>query len=84
MLDRRSTPRLRTYKPAQIVFNGRFASYECVIRNLSPRGASLQIASTAGVPNAFRVMFVTEKIEQDCEIVWRSETHIGVVFKNAA
>jgi hypothetical protein len=84
MLDRRCTPRLRTYKIAQVVFNGRWSTYDCLIRNLSGKGACLQIASTAGIPTTFRMMFLPEKSEQTCNMIWRSKDHIGVAFKHAA
>jgi hypothetical protein len=84
MLDRRQSPRFKTYKAAQVVFNGRWSTLDCLVRNLSGQGACLEIPSTVDIPVTFSMMSKQEKTEQTCRLVWRTKHHVGVVFKRAA
>jgi hypothetical protein len=84
MLDRRQNPRFKTYKAAQIVFNGRWSTFDCLVRNLSDQGACLEIPSTADIPVKFSMMSKLEKTEQTCSLIWRTKDHVGVAFKRAA
>jgi hypothetical protein len=84
MLDRRQSPRFKTYKAAQVLFNGRWSTFDCLVRNLSDQGACLEIPSTSGIPVTFSMMFKPDKTEQTCSLIWRSKDHIGVAFKRAA
>ncbi len=84
MLDRRQSPRFKTYKAAQVVFNGRWSTLDCLVRNLSDQGACLEISSTTGIPATFSMSFKVEKSEQTCSLIWRSKDHLGVAFKHVA
>jgi hypothetical protein len=84
MLDRRQSARFKTYKAAQVVFNGRWSTLDCLVRNLSGQGACLEIPATTGIPASFSMMFKQEKTEQTCSLIWRSKEHVGVAFQHAA
>ena len=49
MVERRKLPRHRTLKAGSISFN-RDAGIDCRVRDLSPIGACLDVASPAGIP----------------------------------
>ncbi len=51
MIERRSGPRRRVFKGGLISFGG--AGIDCTVRNISPRGAALDIASIVGIPDRF-------------------------------
>ena len=51
--EKRTEPRKRTLKNAQIVFNNRRSTIDCTVRNLSAHGALLLVPNIAGIPSNF-------------------------------
>ena len=47
-MERRRQARARTLKSARILFNQHHSVIDCTVRNLSPEGACLNVASGAG------------------------------------
>jgi len=78
MEERRTTPRQRVFKAGSIEFDG--AAVDCIIRNISPVGAGIEVASTLGIPHEVTLNIVTRHERQHCRIIWRGEKRIGVVF----
>jgi hypothetical protein len=72
--------RVATSVPAKIVIDGKAPSRSCLVRNLSEGGACLQMTSTAGLPPAFTLVFETTT-SRTCQVVWRTDTQLGVSFK---
>jgi hypothetical protein len=72
--EHRRTQRQRVYKAAQIAFNNRQASIDCVVRNLSNGGALLEVASPVGIPDWF------DLIVGGKAVVPFKEKRIGVEF----
>jgi PilZ domain len=78
MEERRAKPRQRILKAGTIEFDG--GSIDCTIRNMSPTGAALEVASPVGIPSEITLNIVSSRERQNCHIVWRKEKRIGVVF----
>src|SRR5215469_14284121 len=51
--ERRVSPRQRCLNGAKIVFNNNSSVIDCVVRDLSPQGARLLVASLVGIPDRF-------------------------------
>lgn len=79
MNERRSTPRHRTLKGGSIIF-GLAAGIDCVIRNLSNEGASLEVESPVGIPDDFTLLIRPETVKRNCHVEWRAANRIGVHF----
>jgi hypothetical protein len=75
----RAYPRIETSVTAKIAVGGKAPSTPCVVRNLCEGGACLQMASTAGLPPAFVLVF--EATSRNCRVIWRTDTQLGVTFK---
>jgi diguanylate cyclase (GGDEF)-like protein len=71
----------RVLKAGQITFNGGRSTLECTIRGLSKSGALLQVISTAGVPERFKLGVVSEELHRICRIAQKRDTQIEVVFE---
>jgi PilZ domain len=82
MEERRRVQRHRTLKGGVINFN-RAAGIECRVRNLSPSGACLEVASQVGIPAEFVLVIAHDKLRQQCQVVWRNATRLGVEFRGA-
>jgi hypothetical protein len=82
MDERRKVARHRTLKAGHIMFN-RAAGIDCRVRNLSPEGACLEVASQVGIPNDFTLVVDSERLTQPCHVIWRTATRMGVEFAAA-
>jgi PilZ domain len=76
---RQNEVRHRVLKGAKIVFKGREATIDCVVRNLSARGACLIVESPIGIPDSFDLVLDHASV-RDCRVTWRKATKIGVAF----
>ncbi len=79
MDEKRKVLRHRTLKAGIINFN-RAASIDCRVRNLSPSGACLEVASQAGIPDDFVLVVESDHLKQPCHVIWRTATRMGVEF----
>jgi hypothetical protein len=82
-LEQRRAQRSKTRKSGRVVLtsgNGMM----CKIRNLSPSGACLQVASHFGVPRDIFLWIEGENSKRPCRIVWRSNHQLGVQFSSAS
>jgi hypothetical protein len=76
-LDARRATRRPILDTALIRFGDTSAC--CVVRNLSERGAALDIGSQTGIPDQFTLIIPKKKI-YSCNVVWRKPRSIGVAF----
>jgi hypothetical protein len=76
LIEKRSVPRYKVLKGATIAFGGN----ECTVRNLSSRGAALDMANPVGLPPSFTLLIETDQFIRRCRPVWRSNKRIGVAF----
>jgi hypothetical protein len=75
---------VRTLKSARILLNHHHSVIDCTVRNLSPLGACLQVASTLGIPERFDVLFDADHSVRACRVVWHKERQLGVEFDSNA
>jgi hypothetical protein len=80
MHDRRQMFRNRVYYGGELAFNGRHSTLTCIVRNFSPRGAKIEIESSAVLPD--KLDFTVERKGLSClaRLVWRNQTQAGLVF----
>jgi PilZ domain len=78
LIEKRSAPRHKVLKGGTIAFGGN--GIECTVRNLSSRGAALEVASPVGVPPSFVLLIEADQFIRRCRPVWRSDKRIGVEF----
>ena len=78
MERRQPPPRRRLLKPGNILLGKHPVS--CTFRNISERGAYLQVQATAGIPAIFDFLRAEEPAVRTCKIIWRDDNRIGVMF----
>lgn len=76
----RGTPRMRSMLRGQIIFNNRFSTMDCVVRDISPTGARLQLAGDDVLPPIFELSLPLRSRRHKAEVVWRRGTECGVRF----
>jgi hypothetical protein len=77
LLERRKALRQRTLKGASIEFDG--SAIDCTVRNLSEKGATLDVASPIGIPDRFSLHIKGDRARK-CHLVWRKGLRIGIEF----
>jgi hypothetical protein len=77
--DRRAGARRRLLKTGYIVLSDKAPKLQCTVRNMSAKGASLQVQTTVGIPANFVVIVDGER--KACHASWRTDTKLGVVFE---
>lgn len=82
MEEHRPKQRRRVYKTGRIAFNGGRAAIDCVLRNLSDKGACLRVVSPVGIPETFDLVLDSDNAARPCHVVWRKEKEIGVEFQS--
>lgn len=78
MTERRTLPRQRVLKTGTIAFGG--AAIDCTVRNLSVKGAALDVASPLGIPDSFTLLLAADQSRRLCRVIWRKEKRIGITF----
>src|SRR5664279_5107986 len=79
MDERRKAQRHRTLKAGSITFN-RDGGVDCRVRNMSPAGACLEVASQLGIPDDFTLVVEIDHVKAPCHVIWRTATRLGVTF----
>lgn len=57
----------------------------CVVRNISPEGAAIDVENPAFVPQRFRLVMANDSsIVRECRVAWIKQNRIGLTFMDAA
>jgi hypothetical protein len=76
--ERRAAERSRAIKGGLIRFDR--GTMECVVRNLSSRGARLSLADIAAVPGKFQIKIGPDGEWRNATARWRRGNEVGVSF----
>ena len=77
-MENRTEKRRRVLKFGTIEFEG--GAFSCMVRNLSLRGAALDVPPQVGIPHEFTLIIPTDGLRLYCRSVWQKERRIGVEF----
>jgi len=81
MEEKRKHPRTEIDEPAYVSSGG--SVMRCVVRNISPEGAAIDVENPAFIPQRFRlVMAKDSSIVHECRIAWIKQNRIGLTFIN--
>src|SRR5436190_2915851 len=84
-LELRKSPREKVRRAAWILCaEASAAPIPCSIWDLSRTGARLKAANPDTLPDGFRLLMVTGKVERYCVVVWRRNPQMGVRFATQA
>ncbi len=78
MEEKRKYPRTEINEPAYISSGGSVMG--CVVRNISPEGAAVDVDNPAFVPPDFRLEIARDSSIYQCKIAWIQQKRIGVTF----
>ena len=78
MEEKRKHPRAEINEPAYVSSGGSVMS--CVVRNISPEGAAIDVENAAFVPAHFRLVMASDSSVRECNVAWIQQNRIGVTF----
>ena len=78
MEEKRKYPRTEIDEPAYISSGGSVMS--CMVRNISPEGAAIDVENPAFVPPDFRLVMASDSSVYECKVAWIQRKRIGVSF----
>jgi hypothetical protein len=81
MEDRRKHQRTEINEPAYVSSAGSVMS--CMVRNISPDGAAIDVENPSFVPAHFRLVMANDSSVRDCKVIWIQRKRIGVAFVSA-
>ena len=77
---RRADLRARSLLTGKIIIGDASASHDCVVRNLSAKGARVRLAGAVNLPGAVSLLVVREGLLFDATIAWRRGEQLGLAF----
>ena len=81
--QRRRTPRQKSFLRGCIYFNNRRSSVECLIRDISDKGARILISTGVNIPNSVELYIPQKDQTLRARVEWRQEDEIGLAFVEA-
>ena len=78
MEEKRKHQRTEINEPAYVSAGG--SVMRCVVRNISPEGAAIDVENAAFVPSHFRLVMASDSSVHECDVAWIQQNRIGVIF----
>ncbi len=72
--------RRRVLKAGRISFNFGRSAIDCTVRSLSHDGAGIDVTSTAGVPDMFKLRIDADDLSVPCRVLSKKDRHLEVMF----
>jgi methyl-accepting chemotaxis protein len=79
MSEFRTTIRYRTGRPAIIILKGA-GTLKCTVRDLSTKGAGLELEEARKVPDEFLLLIQGQSEKYRCHVAWQKGAMIGVQY----
>lgn len=83
LVEKRKSPRQRTFLRGLVLMRGSAASVACIVRDFSDAGARLRFKYPPSFDGALELHIPGEKKTVQCRVVWRDNCEIGVAFEQS-
>ena len=78
MHEKRKHIRIEIEELAYVSSGGSVMS--CIVRNISPAGAAIDVENPAFVPQRFRLVMAKDSSVRECRVIWIQKGRIGLAF----
>jgi hypothetical protein len=78
MEEKRKYQRTEIDEPAYVSSAGSVMS--CIVRNISPEGAAIDVENPAFIPEHFRLVMAKDSSIRECKVIWIQHKRIGLAF----
>jgi PilZ domain len=76
--EKRKHERTEINEPAYVSAGG--SVMRCVVRNISPDGAAIDVENPAFVPAKFCLVMASDSSTHECRVIWIREKRVGLAF----
>ena len=83
MTDRRAVARQRTFLQGVLSFQNGTASEDCLVRNLSERGAQIELPHPRA-PEGFELLIACRGLRASARVAWRNGGRFGLQLEPIA
>src|SRR5947199_10768720 len=80
MPERRITSRQKSFLQGRIYFNNRRSSVDCLVRDLSERGAKLKVSEAIAIPDVVELYIPNKDETFRARVEWRIGDEVGLGF----
>jgi hypothetical protein len=80
MIERRKEQRLKSLLGGRISFSRRQSTMDCMVRNISPRGALVVFPHTSLTPTQFSLSIPHRGETHSAKVMWRHHDRAGVTL----
>ena len=80
MSERRTSTRQKSFLQGRILFNNRRSSVDCLVRDISERGAKLVFSDAVAIPDVVELYLPGKEEVHRVRLQWRKGEEIGVGF----
>jgi hypothetical protein len=80
--ERRQGQRTQIARCAKIIVKQQPWLIDCTVRDLTNRGACLEVANSRDIPEEFDLTFSSIHTCRKCNVIWRTEHRLGIFFKD--
>lgn len=78
MIERRALIRHKTFIKGRIYFNNRLSSMDCIVRDVTEKGARLQLSESVVLPDTFELYLPNKDEHFRAQAQWRKGDQLGV------
>lgn len=82
MIERRALVRHKTFMKGRIYFNNRLSSMDCIIRDVTDKGARLEFSENVTLPEAFELHLPNKDEYFAAHVEWRKGNYLGVTWRS--
>src|SRR5882672_5479452 len=80
MVERRSSARKKSFLQGRIYYNNQRSSVDCLVRDISERGAKLVFSDAVAIPDVVELYLPGKDEVHRVRLQWRKGDEIGVGF----
>src|SRR3712207_9418999 len=80
--EKRNSERKRTLLQGRVVFNNRFSTIECTVKDLSATGAQIVFEHPTEIPRQVELEVPSRGLAVRCEVRWSKDKRHGLMFLN--
>ena len=83
MAERRRAVRQKSFLRGCVYFNNRRSAFDCLIRDLSDKGARVVFSDTLSVPDVVELYIPQKEQTVRARVEWRQGGEVGLAFPDA-
>jgi len=78
--DARKHQRMPAYLGARIFFAHKPSTFDCLVKNISDKGAQITIETVRDIPEVFRLHIAKYNMSYECQTRWKTHNRLGVSY----